>query len=193
MDTNNINSEQQRQQLRNKCHGNRRDQRFRKKRRARGIKPEKIEKQLVRQRQIWNKNNSTKDKNVNNTSHATTSVPLSTHLLNQTTTTTTTTTNGNFNKRKRDSSLYELSTNQAIDKPSLSTTTTTIPSSISSTQPPLKKTKTEKRKILIEPSMMVINHALMNTNYRSVLVVLILQQIDLDVLFVFDFIDGHCT
>jgi hypothetical protein len=43
-----------------KCHGNRKDQHFRKKCRARGMKPKQIEKKLARRKQIQNKKNSSK-------------------------------------------------------------------------------------------------------------------------------------
>jgi hypothetical protein len=158
------NQQQQQQQQKKKCHGNRRDQRFRKKRRARGIKPEKIEKQLARQKQIWNKNDSTKNNDVNNTTtttnHSITKVPILTNISNQTAaaTTTTTTTGTPSIKRKRDLSSYELNSNQITEKslPTTATTTTNNTNgSLSPTQPLVKK-----KKIMIEPSMIV--------NYRFV-------------------------
>ena len=73
---------------RKKCHGNRKDQRFRKKYRAQGMKPENIEKKLARRKQIEKIKTSTK-----NNDSAT-----------------------NLNKRQREISIQELNTNHRLEK-----------------------------------------------------------------------------
>ena len=86
---NNDRSNQQAQ--RKKCHGNRKDQRFRKKYRAQGMKPENIEKKLARRKQIEKIKTSTK----NNDKHTTDSAT-------------------NLNKRQREISIQELNTNHTL-------------------------------------------------------------------------------
>jgi hypothetical protein len=138
-----------------KCHGNRKDQRFRKKCRARGMKQAKIDKQLARRKQIQNKKNSTKT-NAKNKDDNTMRVPISTNIPNQLTTTMT-----SLNKRKRHISLQALNTNQMIG---------TSTSSISLAQPLLKKTKNENNKIILDSSIIVIDNNIMNMNYRLVII-----------------------
>ncbi|CAF3586434.1 unnamed protein product, partial [Adineta steineri] len=131
------------QPQRKKCHGNRQDQRFRRKCRAQGMNATLIEKKLARRKQIQNKKTSTKN-NVTNTSNNTVNVPVSTMT--------------NLSKRKRDLSLQALNTtNQIIGKST---------SSISLAQPLMKKTKKENNKIIIDSSIIVIDNNIMNTNYR---------------------------
>ena len=91
MNAQNDNSNQQLQ--RKQCHGNRRDQRFRKQRRALGMKPENIEKKLARRKQIEKLKNSTK----NNDKHTTDSVT-------------------NLTKRNPEISLQQLNTNHILAK-----------------------------------------------------------------------------
>ncbi len=114
MDTNDANKQhnnnvqlpnQQSQQQRKKCHGNRRDQRFRRKCLAEKMDPAKIEK-LIKKRNGINK------KNQRNNHHGTNRI--NNNMQQQTTIT-------NFNKRKRDISLQQLSkeataANQTITK-----------------------------------------------------------------------------
>jgi hypothetical protein len=138
-----------------KCHGNRRDQRFRKKCRARKLKPAKIEKKLIRQKQIWDKKNSTTSI-VNNTNDNTMTIPVSTNISNRPTTITTI----NFNKRKRDISLQELNINQTIGNSN---------SLISLAPPSLKRRNKENPKIIVDSSNIIINNNIMNMNYRFVI------------------------
>jgi hypothetical protein len=154
---------QEQQQARNKCHGNRKDQRFRRKCRARGIKPGIIKK-LLNQR----KNNKKKNKQKVNHSDN--------RIINQMATTTTfsnnvsrvqvtaqsqhtaTTTGIDTNKRKRNYLSQQL---QNIHQ--------TIPKSTSlvSFEPPLSKKMKEKQATIIIPSIQVDNKRI-NTNYRFV-------------------------
>ena len=146
MNINNINIQdehqplrQQQQQPRKRCHGNRKDQRFRKKCRARGMKPKKIEKLLNKRKKNNKKNNRISDyirrmmndkrtiKVPNKTSNQTS------EQLKQKVTMVT----KNLNKRKRDVSLQELKTISTIPKST---------SSISILQPLSKKPKNQKRK-----------------------------------------------
>ncbi|CAF3028976.1 unnamed protein product, partial [Rotaria sp. Silwood2] len=160
MNVNNINTEDNvpipNQPLqKKKCHGNRKDQRFRKKCRVRGINPEKIEQKLARRKQIKQKKNSAK-RNVKETNKSAVTVPNSANIRNQPTTTTMTTRRG-INKRKRDTSLQELNTNQALTKSSPSITTT---------KPLAKKTKKHHRKTIINSCILIINGDSVNRNYR---------------------------
>jgi len=138
-----------------KCHGNRRDQRFRKKWRARKLKPAKIEKKLIRRKQIQNKKSSTTN-NVNNANDNTMEISASTNISNRPTTMTTI----NFNKRKRDISLQELNVNQTIGNSN---------SSICLAPPTLKRTKKKNHKIIVDSSNIIINNNTMNMNYRFVI------------------------
>jgi hypothetical protein len=116
---------QEPQQVRNKCHGNRRDQRFRRKYRALNMKPQRIEK-MLKKRNYRNKQNQ-KRNNVKSTvqNNAQTNVlnQVITHnnklmllppatTINTATTDTTTTTKRTkiikLNKRKRDISMQDL-------------------------------------------------------------------------------------
>jgi len=85
-----------------KCYGNRRDQRFREKYRARGMKPALIEKLLNKQKKLNNKN---KEK-----------TGSTTHATNENRVSLTTSTVQSLNKRKRDISLQEVKFNLTILK-----------------------------------------------------------------------------
>ncbi|CAF3813930.1 unnamed protein product [Rotaria sordida] len=161
MDVNKISAEdnvpiQNQQPQKKKCHGNRKDQRFRKKLRTRGINPEKIEKKLARRKQIEQKKNSTMS-NVKEKNNSATRVPTSTSTRNQPTTTTTMLTTTSFNKRKRDISLQEVNTNETLAK---SSTSITIVKRLS------KKPKQHDNKKLIDLCTLVINNDSMITKYR---------------------------
>ncbi|CAF1293737.1 unnamed protein product [Adineta ricciae] len=177
MDTNELNqnddhptdsNQQQEEQRKKKCHGNRKDQRFRKKCRARQMKPETIEKLLKNRKQFNMKTEMKKKKkqqqqkkqkknekyNSTNNNSRNNRVPDTTtdrkkDVLNLTTMT-------NSNKRKRDASIQTLTSNSV---PLKST------SSISITQPPPKKMMTNENKPVIDRSMPVTDDH-MDINYR---------------------------
>jgi len=93
--TTNINdSMKQQQTIKKKCHGNRRDQRFRKKCRARQMKPETIEKLLRRRKQIQNTETCS---NKDNQANTTDPMPMT-----------------NVMKRKRTSSAKETNINRSL-------------------------------------------------------------------------------
>jgi DNA-binding transcriptional MerR regulator len=109
------------QQQEKKSRGNRRDQRFRRQCRARGMKPAKIEKLLQNRNQMDHNNHQITTGNRQNM----TINQGQTNVLNQLSATqrnnplnpiTTTTATMNQNKRKRDVSLQELQTNSTIPK-----------------------------------------------------------------------------
>lgn len=87
------------QRNKKKCHGNRNDQRFRKKYRIRGMKPETIEQLLRQRKEIQNNNKSLYE----------------TEQTNMTNVNPTTTVVTNTNKRKRDLSIQELNTNETSE------------------------------------------------------------------------------
>lgn len=121
-------TDQQPGQSRKKCHGNRRDQRFRRQCRKKQMKPNKIEKLLK-------KRNRHRPQIIRSTNQGGTD--RNTSVLEATTTATTTM--RNVNKRKRDISIQNFQT--------FPTTTTMLPTSTSSTSittqsVPLKKQKT---------------------------------------------------
>ena len=147
MDATNGNRRQQRV---NKCHGNRRNQRFRRKCRAQGMKAAKIEKLL----QHRNKNVNTTDRSTTNT-------------VNRRPTEVAT----RFSKRKRDISVQDFnSSTSAIPKST---------SSISILQPSLKKAKTiqtstktskrqkKKKKQIFNLPLKQIRASLIIETYRS--------------------------
>ena len=163
-----------------KCHGNRRDQRFRKRCRARKMKPSTITKLLQRRKRIrtttiisTSTNNNSSDNNHNytkkqatqitNNSNTETLLPLSTTIINDGSTqicmaprkqiTSTT----DSHKRKRNSSCQELKINQIMTK---STSSTSITQSLS------KRIKT-KTKSITNLSIKVTNK-IINKNYRFV-------------------------
>jgi len=147
------------QQNKKKCHGNRRDQRFRRKCRVRGMKPAKIAKLLNKNKQINQKNNRINDyirhlANENRKPTTTVSNKVSdqrSDLLKQQMATTTT----NLNKRQRDISLNELKSNSTMPKSI---------SSISIMQPLPKKIK---KKQMTNPIVQEDNNSI-NKNYRFV-------------------------
>ena len=108
-DNNNISLPNQQVQQRKKCHGNRRDQRFRRKCRAQKMQPAKIEKLIKKRHRIQKKNqnnNSTgRTANDNNTNSTT----RQNNQHQQTNTTVAPTMTTNFNKRKRDISVPQFS------------------------------------------------------------------------------------
>jgi len=167
MDTNDANKQhnnnvqlpnQQSQQQRKKCHGNRRDQRFRRKCRDQKMQPAKIEK-------LINKRNRINKKNQRNNHHGTNRI--NNNMQQQTTIT-------NFNKRKRDLSLQQLSkeattANQTIAK-SLSQLSIEPQSSLAS--PSSKKMKnitTTTTQTIMNPIIESDNtNTNININYRYV-------------------------
>ena len=146
-----------------KCHGNRKDQRFRKKCRASGMKPEAIEKLLNQLKQTGKESNRRNEyitKMINENTDATTitskkALDQPSHHLKRTTTITTT--NPNLYKRKRDVSLQELKTSSTIPKST---------SSISIVEPLSKKMK-NKRRTIMKP-ILKENKKNINKNYRFV-------------------------
>ena len=124
-----------------KCHGNRRDQRFRRKCRAREMKSVKIERLLNKRKHAEKKNNRQTDyinEVMGHTSKATTETITASNeesITRSNPSKPTTTTSTNFNKRKRDVSLQELKSKSIIPKSI---------SSISIGQPLLKKKKKKK-------------------------------------------------
>jgi hypothetical protein len=87
-----------------KCHGNRRDQRLRRKCRDQKMQPAKIEKLIKKRNRIHKKH----QKNISATHHTTNAnIQSTTRKHNEDSTITTTTTN--INKRKRDISQQQLS------------------------------------------------------------------------------------
>ena len=147
--------QQQQQKLRKKCHGNRRDQRFRRKYRALNMKSIKIEKMLKKRNKLNTRKTNVRstDKKTNN--HANVSSPILTDrntpiVLAPPTATTTPKRRTNLTKRKRDISLQDLKTH-----------TTIMPKSTSSisiaAQHKIKKQKTT-----------MLNTSIQHMNYRSV-------------------------
>ena len=118
-----------------KCHGNRRDQRFRRKCRARQMKSVKIEQLLKKHKQVEKKSNRRTDyieHVTDDNSKTTTTVSNEESVARSNPSKSMTTTGTNFNKRKRDVSLQELKSKSIIPKSI---------SSISIGQPLLKKKK----------------------------------------------------
>ncbi|CAF1006715.1 unnamed protein product [Rotaria sordida] len=115
MNPNNTNSNNDQQfpthVRRKKCHGNRRNQRFRKKCRAKGMKPKIIEKLLMKRNQAENRNhNNRKHTNIQKTQSNKQTTDINNHSKPTTI---------NPIKRKRDLSLQEtsqLSTSQPLSK-----------------------------------------------------------------------------
>ena len=103
-----------------KCHGNRRDQRFRKKCRARGMKSVKIEQLLNKHKQVEKKNNRSTDyvQHVTDDNSKTATVQVSNEdfVTGNNPSKSTTTTGTNFSKRKRDVSLQGLKSKSVISK-----------------------------------------------------------------------------
>ncbi|CAF1578519.1 unnamed protein product [Rotaria sordida] len=142
-------------QRKKKCHGNRRDQRFRKKRRARGVQREKIEKLLQTQKKILNKKkNSTTNKiKMTTTDDHTVSIRTTIDSTVKKNRSIQPRLKSNINKRKRDISLQQL--NLTIPKST---------SSISILQSSRKKIKNKKQLTTSSPSIYINNNN--NTNYR---------------------------
>lgn len=164
------NQQQQQQQQRKKCRGNRRNQRFRRKCRAQGMKQAKIEKLLQNRNQINNNNNNNDSYQTNsNTIRNMTNDNRQIKVIDKESTTEKNNSSeqmitmateapvANLNKRKRDISLNDLKTNSTIPKST---------SSISILQPSLKKKRNKKKKKTI-PLKKIINN-IINKNYRFV-------------------------
>ncbi|CAF4131232.1 unnamed protein product, partial [Adineta steineri] len=152
------------QQLKIKCHGNRRDQRFRRKCRKRGMRPAKIEKlldkfkypnektrrieQRMRDLAYYNKQltapvfRTSLDQVSNQSSQLTATTTVTTHL----------------NKRKRNISLQELKANSAVPKST---------SSISIRQPSSKKAKQQIETTTTMPIIKENNNNILNYVYRQ--------------------------
>ncbi|CAF5085130.1 unnamed protein product [Rotaria sp. Silwood1] len=140
MNSNNMNPNNDQQQFptnvqRKKCHGNRRDQRFRRKCRAKGMKPKVIEKLLMKRKQAENENhNNTNHKNMQTTESNKHTTDINNHSKLTTI---------NRNKRKRDVSLQELKLNSTLLRST---------SQLSTSQPLSKKIK-EKNKTTANSSI----------------------------------------
>ncbi|CAF4172536.1 unnamed protein product [Rotaria sordida] len=142
---------QQPQPQQKKCHGNRRNQRFRRKCRAHKMKPSKMEKLIKKRNRIHKKN----QKNNSIRRATNTNIELTIRKNNQPQPITTTT---DLNKRKRDISLQELS------KTNITISETT--SSVSIVQPSSKKMK-NLSKTITNPIINANNSDMnRNTNYR---------------------------
>ncbi|CAF4964931.1 unnamed protein product [Rotaria sp. Silwood1] len=125
-------------QRRKKRHGNRKDQRFRKKCRAKGMKPEKIEELLQRNKEIPKKKKKHVNKTMRNTTdeHAPSTTTANTISNRTNDRSVQRNSTPNPNKRKRDVSLQQLSSNPTIPEST---------SSLSIVQPSLKKMKKKKK------------------------------------------------
>ncbi|CAF4609606.1 unnamed protein product, partial [Rotaria sp. Silwood2] len=148
-------------QQRKKRHGNRKDQRFRKKCRARGMKPENIEILLHRHKEIHNKKMNHDNKTMRNTTDenvASTTTTTAKNISNRTNEPSVQrNSTPNINKRKRDVSLQQLSSNPTIPKST---------SSLSIVQPSSKKMKKKKKTTTSSRPMKCSNNNT-KTNYRS--------------------------
>lgn len=146
-------------QKKKKCHGNRRDQRFRKKCRKRGMDKEKTKRLLETKKKIHIKKNNQTVNITSSTSNNNNILPMRTKnetirkdnqpLISR----------RNLKKRKRDISLQQL--NLALTMPKSI-------SSISILQPLQKKTNNKKEMKLSSPSVKV-NDRIINTKYLSLL------------------------
>lgn len=145
-------------QLRKKCHGNRKDQRFRKKCRVRGMRPEKIEKLLEKRKNISRRSNQING-HLGNATGAETDpiVPNMTLIIepNARLSAMVTTAPLNSHKRKR-KEISQTGTNPALPKSI---------SSISIAQPAPKKTKATLNRM----PLVAMNDGQVNKNYRFVL------------------------
>jgi hypothetical protein len=159
-----IPNRQQQQQQRKKSHGDRKSQRFRKKCRVQGMKPEAIEKLLVKLKRKNNKKNQRKTRLVKTTGNqmkTTTSDNVPKIQVNAQSKNSITTTATNINKRKRDVSSVSLQ--QTLQ------TNPTIPKSISSisiVQPSSKKAK-QKNETMVNVFIQGKSDDI-NINYRFV-------------------------
>ncbi|CAF1197648.1 unnamed protein product, partial [Rotaria magnacalcarata] len=116
----------QNQRKKKKCHGNRKDQRFRRKCRAKGMKSRKIEKLLLRRRLIHHKKKNPTDDTMKNT------IKFNNKPGHENVSSTEINLMRNLTKRKRDISVQDIKSNTRISKST---------SSISVAQPKLKKLK----------------------------------------------------
>ncbi|CAF1431400.1 unnamed protein product [Adineta steineri] len=151
------------QQLKIKCHGNRRDQRFRRKCRKRGMRPAKIEKLLdkfkypnEKTRRIEQRMRDLAYYNKQLTAPVfRTSLDQVSNQSRQSTATTTVTTH--LNKRKRNISLQELKANSVVPKST---------SSISIRQPSSKKAKQQIETTTTMPMIQENKNNILNYVYR---------------------------
>ena len=147
------------QQQRKKCHGNRKDQRFRKKCRVRGMKSGKIKKLLEKRKKISRRPNRINGHVRSGGGAETDTVAPSNALTMETNAPSmamTTTTTSNTHKRKRD----DLSQSQTTTNPMIQKSI----SSISIAQPALKKTKA----VVIRMPLVTMNDGQINKSYRFV-------------------------
>ena len=161
MDTNEANVQEEvqppHQPQRKKCHGNRKDQRFRKKCRARGIKSEKIRKLLEKRKKVNHGQNGINVHARNMPGIETNTIPPNNNLIVEPIVQSilmAATAPANTHKRKRDES------SQTGSNP-------TIPKSISSisiAQPTSKKTKPP----MIRMPLVTMNDGRINKTYRFV-------------------------
>jgi DNA-binding transcriptional MerR regulator len=128
-----------------KCHGNRKDQCFRKKCRARGMNPRQIERLLKKQKQMKN----------NNDQRPTTTTALVQQQM--------TTTHQNLNKRKRDISVQDIKSHSTIPKSA---------SSISMSRQTVTKKMKKKNNNPITKPVTDENNSILNKNYRLALLIL---------------------
>ena len=171
-------SNEQQQQHEKKCRGNRRDQRFRRKSRAQGMRPGKIEKLIKIRNQshptTTSTRNTTMDHPQPNVSHNVSGQQNNPSRQMPTTMGAAATTNSP-NKRKRDATL-----------PGESITTSSVPksaSSISLRQPSSKKMKKKKRQVSTIP-LKSLPRNIVNKNYRFVFVWW--KMLNYDIVFVLD-------
>ncbi|CAF1348914.1 unnamed protein product [Adineta steineri] len=146
--------EEQQQQQKKKCHGNRKDRRFRKKCRARRIKPAIIEKLLKKRKQVDKKKNDNIT-NITNDGNSTKPIMSNTVAIEKSDCSNLIPM-ANLNKRKRDISIQELKPNSVLPKST---------GSISIVQRSSKKMMKQKNNSIIKSSMQVINDN-MKINYR---------------------------
>jgi hypothetical protein len=149
------------EQQRAKCHGNRKDQRFRQKCRARGMKSGKITKLLEKIKQGNHRQNQING-NIQNMRGDVTETIAPSHTLTMETNAqsmpTAITTISNTHKRKRD----DVSQSQTRTEPMIPRSL----SSVSIAQPASKKTKPS----MIRMSLMTTNDDRINKNYQLVFV-----------------------
>ena len=163
MDTNETNIQEdaqpRHQQQRKKCHGNRKDQRFRRKCRVRGMKSGKIKKLLEKRKKISRRPNRMNG-HVRNLGGVETDTVApsnaSTMETNAQAMPMTTTTTSNTHKRKRD----DLSQSRTTANPMIPKST----SSVSIAQPAPKKTKAA----VIRMPLVTMNDGQINKSYRFV-------------------------
>ncbi|CAF5187922.1 unnamed protein product [Rotaria magnacalcarata] len=141
----------QNQRKKKKCHGNLKDQRFRRKCRAKGMKSRNIEKLLLRRKLIHHKQKNPADNTMKNT------IKFNNKSGHENVSSTEINLMRNLTKRKRDISAQDIKSNTGISKSK---------SSISVAQPKLKKLK--RRTNLNIPMTTTISNNTAYKYYRSV-------------------------